>query len=134
MWWSWTRRVLEKGLFARGATTLAFTSEGGQKHWEGYSAVGASKSVLESLMRSMAAEGGSHGIRANLIQAGITPTPSLTYIPGHEEMLEGNRRRNPLGRNTIPEDVARVVRWLAGPDANWVNGAIIPVDGGEHLK
>ena len=134
MWWSWTRRILEKGLFAQGATTLAFTSEGGQRHWDGYGAVGASKAVLESLMRSMAVEGGRYGLRANLIQAGITPTRSLTFIPGYEDMLEGNKLRNPMGRNTRPEDVAKAVVWLAGSDAQWVNGAVVPVDGGEHLK
>ena len=69
----------------------------------------------------------------NIIQAGVTDTPSLRLIPGSEELIEQSKNRNPYKRLTTPEDVANTVYLLAQPEASWINGALIHVDGGEHL-
>ena len=130
-WLHWVRALKEKGLFAEDARSLAFTSEGSQRAWEGYAAVSAAKSALESLGRSMALELAGEGIRTNVIQAGMTRTPSFEMIPGHERLAENAIERNPFGRLTQAEDVANMVYLLCRDEAAWVNGAIIPVDGGE---
>ena len=130
-WLYWVRAIQEKALFAEDARSLAFTSEGSQRAWEGYAAVSAAKSALEALGRSMALEFAKVGIRTNVVQAGMTRTPSFEMIPGHEQLAENAEKRNPFGRLTQPEDVANMVYLLSRDEAAWVNGAIIPVDGGE---
>ncbi len=130
---AWVQRLYVGGLFAPEARVVGLTSEGNEVAWRGYAAVAAAKSALESVSRAIAVEFGPHGIRSNIIQAGITDTPALRVIPGSARMKAGAIRRNPLGRLTTTEDVANVVYLLALDEASWVNGALIRVDGGEHV-
>jgi len=131
--WSWVRDLLGAGLFAGDARVLCLTSEGNTLAWRGYAAVSAAKAVLESLCRAMALELAPYGIRANAIQAGITETPASSLIPGIARLKAEARRRNPLGRLTRPEDVANAVFLLCTDEAAWINGALLRVDGGEHI-
>lgn len=131
---TWTHALHVRGLFAPDARVLGLTSEGSQVAWFGYAAVSAAKATLEAVARSIALEYGPSGIRANVIQAGVAETPALQRIPGHAGIVANAQRRNPLGRLTRPADVAKVVRFLASEDAAWINGAVIRVDGGEHIS
>jgi enoyl-[acyl-carrier protein] reductase III len=130
---TWTRAVFARGLFAPDARVLGITSEGSQVAWNGYAAVSAAKAALEAVSRSIALEYAARGIRSNVIQAGVADTPALRRIPSHEAIVNGALRRNPLGRLTEPADVANVVCLLASDEAAWINGAVIRVDGGEHI-
>ena len=85
------------------------------------------------MARAIAVELAPYGVRANVVQAGITDTPALRAIPGHAHLAAQARRRNPFGRLTTPRDVANVIFLLATDEAAWVNGALIRVDGGEHV-
>ena len=98
-----------------------------------YGSVSTAKVALEAISRNIALEFAPYGIRANCIQAGITDTRSLRMIPGNEKMKEQALERNPFHRLTTPEDVANVVYLLCRDEAAWINGAIIPVDGGEII-
>ncbi len=102
--------------------------------WKGYAAVSGAKVALEALARSIAVEYGPHGIRCNVIQAGITETAALKAIPGNEMLVAQARLRNPGGRLTLPRDVANVLYLLSQPEASWINGEVIRVDGGEHIS
>ena len=84
--------------------------------------------------RNIALEFARFGIKANCIQAGVTDTVSLRMIPSSDEIKKQSILRNPFGRLTLPEDIANVVYLLAKDEAAWINGTIIQVDGGEHLK
>lgn len=130
----WTRSLLEEGHFCADARIIGLTSEGAHKYWDGYAAVSIAKASLESLVTYMAVELGKYGLKTNLIQAGISETPSLKKIPSSQELLELAGRRNPLGRTTRPQDVANVIYLLCTDEASWINGSIIPVDGGEHCR
>jgi NAD(P)-dependent dehydrogenase (short-subunit alcohol dehydrogenase family) len=130
---TWVQRVHAAGLFAPDARVIGLTSEGNAVAWRGYAAVAAAKSALESVSRAIAVEFGPHGIRSNIVQPGVTDTPALRVIPGAERMKAGARMRNPLGRLTTTEDVANVIYLLCLDEARWVNGALIRVDGGEHV-
>ncbi|RYZ28756.1 MAG: SDR family oxidoreductase, partial [Sphingobacteriales bacterium] len=130
---SWTMAMLGAGLFAEDARVLAFTSEGSHRAIRNYAAVSAAKAAMEAIIRSMAMELAPRGIRANAIQAGITPTASMQRIPGSGDMEAFALSRNPFGRLTHPDDVANVVCLLCTDEAAWINGAIIPVDGGEQI-
>ncbi len=131
---TWVQRLHGEGLFAQDARVLGLTSEGNQVAWRGYAAVAAAKVALESVCRAIAVEFGPYGLRANVLQAGVTDTPALRLIPGSARMAAHSLTRNPLGRLTVPEDVADVVCLLCTPEAAWINGTLIRVDGGEHVS
>ena len=129
----WTQDLFRVGLLARGARVFAMTSAGDRVVWKSYGAVSAAKSALESHVRQLAVELAPHGVTAVAIKAGVTDTPALRKIPGHDEMIEAARARNPAGRLTTPEDVARCLVDLAGPGAQWLTGCVVHVDGGEDI-
>jgi enoyl-[acyl-carrier protein] reductase III len=130
----WARLLIQGGQFQADARIIGLTSEGAHKYWDGYAAVSIAKSTLESLVTYMAVELAKYGLKTNLIQAGISDTPSLKKIPDSDRLLELATRRNPQGRTTRPEDVAGVIYLLCLDEASWINGSIIPVDGGEHCR
>jgi len=130
---AWVQALHQEQLFAEDARVLGLTSEGNQKAWTNYAAVSAAKASLEAIIRSIALEYANYGIRANVLQPGITNTPSLNLIPGNEQLKANALYRNPSGRMTKPEDVANVVYLMCRDEAAWINGALIPVDGGERI-
>ncbi len=132
--YDWTQAVLEAKLFCEDARVISFTSEGNSKAWRGYAAVSAAKASLEAITRNIALEMAPYGIKANCIQAGVTDTASFRAIPGHEHLKEMALKRNPFHKLTTPQDVANVVYLLTKDEASWINGSIITVDGGEHLR
>ena len=132
--YDWVKVVFEAKLFSVDARVVSFTSEGNSKAWKNYAAVSAAKVTLEAVTRNIALEFARFGIRANCIQAGVTDTASLRMIPGSDEIKKHSLLRNPYGRLTLPEDVANVVYLLSKDEAAWINGTIIPVDGGEHIS
>jgi len=73
------------------------------------------------------------GITANALMAGVTDTPALRKIPGNVKMLSVAHAKNPHGRLTTPEDVAKALVLLADEGAYWVSGNVIGVDGGEDV-
>lgn len=131
--YDWVREIFSAGLFAEDARVISFTSEGNQRAWKNYAAVSAAKAALEAISRSIALEFAPHGIRSNCIQAGVTDTQSFQMIPGHEEIEKHTIARNPYHRLTTPEDIADVVYLLCRDESKWINGTIIPVDGGERI-
>lgn len=132
--YDWTKAIFDAQLFSDDARIISFTSEGNSKAWKNYAAVSAAKVTLEAITRNIALEFAPHGIKANCIQAGVTDTASLRMIPGSEEIKKHTLLRNPFNRLTLPEDVANVVYLLSKEEAKWINGTIIPVDGGEHIN
>lgn len=132
--YDWTKAIFEAELFAKDARIISFTSEGNSKAWRHYAAVSAAKVTLEAITRNIAMEFAPFGIRANCIQAGVTDTASLRMIPGSDKIIEHSLKRNPFQRLTTPENVADTVYLLSKDEAAWINGCVIPVDGGEHLS
>ncbi len=133
-WYEWTQNLIQSEVFAVKARNIAFTSEGNSRVWPGYAAVSAAKSVLEALMRNMAVELAPLGITTNCIQAGTTQTPSFLAIPESKKLAEMAIFRNPFNRLTVPGDVANAVYLLCKDEADWINGIVMKVDGGESLR
>ncbi len=132
--YDWFKSLYEANLFSSDSRVISFTSEGGRKAMRNYGAVSAAKAGLEAITRNIALEFARFGIRANCIQAGITDTRSLRMIPGSDQIKEQAIGRNPFGRLTKTKDVADVVYLLCKKEAAWINGCILPVDGGEHIS
>lgn len=130
---TWIRLLLKEKMFAKPGKVVTLTSMGNDRVWKGYGAIALAKSALETLTKYLAVELAPHGILINTIQAGVTDTPSLRMIPKVEKMIGLATQNNPLGRMTRAEDVANAVYLLSLDEANWINGSLIHVDGGEHL-
>ena len=129
----WTQGLVVRGLMKRGGRIFGMTSSGGHSAIPSYGAVSAAKASLESHIRQLAMELGPYGITANAIMAGVTDTPALRKIPGNVGMIDIARHKNPGGRLTTPEDIAKVIGLLAQDGAQWVSGNVIGVDGAEDI-
>lgn len=129
--YDWVQALHGAGFFAADARVIGLTSEGNSRAWRYYAAVSVAKAALEAICRSIALEFAPYGIRCNVVQPGVTDTPSLRMIPGSEHLKRSTILRNPFHRLTRPEDVANVIYLLCRDEAAWINGAVIPVDGGE---
>jgi 3-oxoacyl-[acyl-carrier protein] reductase len=88
----------------------------------------ASKAGLVGLARSIARELGSRGITANVVAPGPVAT-DMTAALGDKRLAELTAAV-PLARMADPDEIAGVVQFLASPDAAYITGAVIPVDGG----
>ncbi|MFJ4252423.1 beta-ketoacyl-ACP reductase [Microbacterium sp. NPDC090003] len=88
----------------------------------------ASKSALVGFARSLTRELGGRGITANVVAPGFIETDMTAELP--EDTQKQYKASIPAGRFASPDEVAGVVTWLAGDDAAYISGAVIPVDGG----
>ena len=129
----WVQDLAWNGILADDARIFAMTSEGSHRAMTSYGAVGGAKALLEAYVRQLAVELAPRNIKCNAIQAGVTDTPALRLIPGHEEAIGLTLRRNPYKRLTTPEDVAKTIVAFSSPDLAWMSGNVIRVDGGEDV-
>ena len=86
------------------------------------------------LVRNAADELGRYGIRVNGVRPGLVPTEMAAGLEQIDAVREDYLAQMPLGRLGKPEDVAAAVRFLAGPEASWITGQLLGVDGGHSLR
>lgn len=96
----------------------------------GMGAYSPSKAAARMLAIQLAREWGADGIRVNCVSPGSTATGLTSAIFADSAVREARAATIPLGRIGQPEDVADVIAFLIGPDARFVTGADVPVDGG----
>ena len=90
---------------------------------------GAAKAGLNSMVRSLAAEYGKHGIRVNAVAPGAIETEAVAAWRGKGESASKGARI-PLGRRGVPDEIARAVHFFASPMSDYVTGQTLLVDGG----
>jgi len=126
----------------RGGRLIAAGSVSAHKGGEWQSAYVASKFAVRGLTQTVALELGKYGITANLYSPGVVKTPMWDAIDEvvttHENKPRGSQLAKmlpniALGRTAVPEDVARVVSFLASEDSAYVTGQSIIVDGGIYF-
>jgi 3-oxoacyl-[acyl-carrier protein] reductase len=88
----------------------------------------SSKAALVGMARSITRELGARGITANVVAPGFIETEMTAVLP--EQQQADYKKAIPAGRFASTTEVARVIAWLAGDDAGYISGAVIPVDGG----
>ncbi|GAA0438011.1 3-oxoacyl-[acyl-carrier-protein] reductase [Streptomyces luteireticuli] len=111
-----------KGRIVLIASAVALAGEAGQSNYA------ASKAGLVGFGRSLAKELGSRGITVNIVAPGLTDTDMTAALP--DERKQHILQQIPLRRAAAPEEIAHVVKFIASPEAAYITGAVIPVDGG----
>jgi 3-oxoacyl-[acyl-carrier protein] reductase len=89
------------------------------------------KAALAALARSLAVELGPAGITVNCVAPGMTDTALVGDLPEKQRLLIA--RAAPLRRLALPEDVAAAVAFLVSPDAGYITGETIRVNGGQVM-
>jgi len=112
---------------------VAVSSLGALRAIPNYTAVGASKAALESMVRHLAAEFAPEGLRINAVSAGTVDTDALLHFPNREELLDSALKRTPAGRLVHPQDVANVAIFLCTQYASMIHGQTLIVDGGYSI-
>jgi NAD(P)-dependent dehydrogenase (short-subunit alcohol dehydrogenase family) len=130
--WNGCKTLLDQIIENRG-NIVNISSIAANRGGGGYTGYAASKGAILSFTKSLAAELGNHGVRVNSVSPGTIRTPRT--IEHSKNMDKGKRipyvsNRIPLNRVGKPEEVAKCVRFLGGPDSSYISGSELVVDGG----
>jgi NAD(P)-dependent dehydrogenase (short-subunit alcohol dehydrogenase family) len=117
---------------SRPAGIVNFSSPAADQGYPDTSIYAAVKGAIRTLTRSLAVELGPAGIRVNAVTPGAVPTPGARAVVT-EAGYEMRRRKTPLGRLGREQDIANLIAFLFSSEADFINGAILHVDGGVSL-
>ncbi len=112
---------------------VTLSSLGSIRYIPGYAAIGVSKAAIENMVKYMAIELASRHITVNCVSGGFIDTSALKVFPNYEQMKKEVSDRTPFKRIGTPDEVADVVVFMASPQASWITGQTVIVDGGYSL-
>ncbi|WP_085524258.1 enoyl-[acyl-carrier-protein] reductase FabL [Tuberibacillus sp. Marseille-P3662] len=143
--WDWTVNVNTRAFLIgaqqaaklmpeSGGAMLALSSFGADHVFPYYTAVGASKASLESLVRYFALELAPQHINVNAISAGAVQTDALNHFPEMDDTMAAIEEKMPYDRMVVPDDIANTALFLCSKEAEMIRGQTIRLDGGLTLK
>ena len=109
---------------------LLFSSVAAGMGTANHAAIAMAKGAIESLVRSLAADHSSMGLRVNAIAPGLMATPLTARLVANEISKKAISAQYPLGRHGEADDAAALAAFLLGPGGEWISGQVIAVDGG----
>lgn len=121
---------------SKGSSIVLFSSCISKSPKPGMTAYGASKGAMDAFARALAIEV-APDIRVNavapgLVNTGIWRTAGMSG-EAFDDLMARRGAEYPLGRVGVPEDIAAAIGFLISPEASWITGVVLPIDGGEHL-
>ena len=116
-----------------GGSIVAVSSTASAFSTRGLASYAAAKAAVDSLVRVAADELGARAIRVNSVRPGNTRTPGNGTF-ADQAIVDAMVSSQPLDRPGEPSDIARAIRFLAGPESSWVTGQWLAVDGGHTLR
>jgi NAD(P)-dependent dehydrogenase (short-subunit alcohol dehydrogenase family) len=130
-------RAAVPALTARKGAVVHVSSVNGLRAFPGVAAYCVSKAAVDHLTRCAALDLAPAGVRVNAVNPGVTVT-NLHRRSGMDEdryaaFLERSKSTHPLGRPGTPEEIADLIAFLVSPQAGWITGETIAIDGGRHL-
>ncbi|MEQ8693579.1 MAG: glucose 1-dehydrogenase [Pseudomonadales bacterium] len=117
-----------------GGAMCAISSIAGLRTHKLMSAYCTSKAAIDMLVRNAADELGAQQVRVNSVCPGLVVTDLSTALHETPAMRDDYLACMPIARLGQGQDIANAVRFLCGPEAAWITGAILPVDGGHHPR
>lgn len=124
-----TRATLPYLLKSKGSIVNVSSVSGLGGDW-GMSFYNAAKGAVSNLTRALALEFGGRGVRINAVAPSLTSTELGKSIEEDPKAFQAFMERIPLKRAAEPKEIAGVIAFLASEDASFVNGVVLPVDGG----
>jgi 7-alpha-hydroxysteroid dehydrogenase len=119
---------------AGGGSFVGMSSIAGHQTHLWFGAYPAGKAAIEAMMRNAADEYGPAKVRFNAVRPGFIATEMMGGIPRDSDVYRSYIENTPMQDVGRPEDVAILCRFLMGPDASWISGTCINVDGGHALR
>jgi NAD(P)-dependent dehydrogenase (short-subunit alcohol dehydrogenase family) len=116
-----------------GGSIVLISSDAAKIPWPFLTMYNTSKSGVEGLVRGAALELAPLHIRVNAVRPGLVRTEATTGLFSNADVMAQFLAEKPLGRTGLPDDIAAGVRFLAGPEAAWVTGQSIGIEGGAEL-
>jgi NAD(P)-dependent dehydrogenase (short-subunit alcohol dehydrogenase family) len=113
-----------------GGSVVLMGSAAGRTGLANHEAIAAAKAGVIGLAQSAAATYAARGLRVNVVAPGLVRTPMSARITASPQAEQVSAAMHPLGRIGEVADVVPAIAWLLGPDAGWVTGQVIGVDGG----
>jgi enoyl-[acyl-carrier protein] reductase I len=124
---------LAEPLMQEGGALITMTYHGSQHVVPSYGMMGPVKAALESVVKYMASELGTKGIRVHAISPGPIQTRAASGIPEFSTLLEDSRRKSPVQKEVTIEEVGHVAAMLISDHARSLTGNLIYVDAGYHI-
>ena len=124
-----SREALPHLLKTKGSIVNLSSASGLGGDW-GLSAYNAAKGAITNFTRALALEYGSRGVRINAVAPSLTTTEATADLENSSAVMTAFTDRLPIGRAATPDEIAGVIAFLASDDAIFVNGVVLPVDGG----
>jgi len=123
--------MIERG----GGSFVAISSGAAHQTHKYFGAYTAAKAAVDTLIRNAADEYGDRNVRLNSVRPGLTMSEKMAeLVPDGDPIRESYLVNTPMRGVGQVDDVANLVRFLIGPEARWITGEAIAVDGGNNIR